>query len=78
MLEVRVHRDDDVVARLTAATQEEAEALVERWAELEGYHCVIEDLGELVEQADDLGVDVDEVLVDADEDAHGPLGETDE
>lgn len=78
MLEVRVQRDDDVVARLMAATQEEAEALVERWAELEGYHCVIEDLGELVDEAYDPVVDADEVLVDADEHAHGPLGDTDE
>jgi hypothetical protein len=51
MFEIRVLCEDALIETLTASSLDEAEAVADRWAELEGYVCVIEDLGDLEGEA---------------------------
>lgn len=66
MIEVRVHRDNDVIEVVRVGSMAEAEQLVERWSELDGYSAVIDDLAAADERVVDLEGDGD-LPVDPDE-----------
>ena len=65
-IEVRIYRDDQILVRELVETEEDAEALVDRWSDVGNIHVLVDDLSARHGPADVLAPD--ELLTGDDDD----------